>query len=83
VRGAQDVLDALYGIGVRTAASERRPELGPDEREVLQAVLDGRDTPDALAASDIAPGRALAALGWLELSGYLRREPGGRFAVIP
>jgi DNA processing protein len=83
VRGAQDVLDVLYGIGVRTAATERRPEPGAEARGVLEAVLAGRDTPDALAASDISPGRALAALAWLELSGYLRREPGGRFAVIP
>ena len=83
VRGAQDALDALYGVGVRTVRSERRPDLGADSREVLRAVMDGRDTPDALAAADIAPGRALAALAWLELSGYVRREPGGRFAVIP
>lgn len=83
VRGAQDVLDALYGIGVRAAADEQRPELGADAREVLQAVVRGRDTPDAVALGDIAPGRALAALAWLELSGYVRREPGGRFAVIP
>jgi DNA processing protein len=83
VRGAQDVLDVLYGIGVRSAAHERRPEPDADARDVLEAVIDGRDTPDALAAADIAPGRALAALAWLELSGYVRREAGGRFAVIP
>jgi DNA processing protein len=83
VRGAQDVLDALYGVGARTAGGEYRPEPGADTREVLQAVAGGRDTPDALAAAEIAPGRALAALAWLELSGNLRREPGGRFALIP
>lgn len=83
VRGAQDVLDLLYGIGVRTAVVERRPELDGDARGVLEAVLAGRDTPDALAAGEIGPGRALAALAWLELSGYVRREAGGRFAAIP
>jgi DNA processing protein len=83
VRGPQDVLDVLYGIGVRTAVIENRPELSADARDVLQALAGGCDTADALAAAQIAPGRALAALGWLELSGYIRREPGGRFAVIP
>lgn len=83
VRGAQDVLDAVYGAGVRTAASERRPALTAETRGILEAVAAGSDSSDALASTNIAPGRALAALGWLELAGYIRREPGGRFAVIP
>jgi DNA processing protein len=83
VRGAQDVLDGLYGIGARTAAVEHRPELTAEAREVFRAVAAGSDTAEALAGAAIAPGRALAALAWLELSGYLRRQPGGRFAVIP
>jgi DNA processing protein len=83
VRGTQDVLDALYGVGARSAVGEWRPELTADAQAVLKAVARGSDTPDALAAVAIAPGEALAALAWLELSGYVRREPGGRFAVIP
>lgn len=83
VRDAQDVLDAVYGAGVRTAPSERRPALTPEAREVLEAVAAGSDSSDALASTNIAPGRTLAALGWLELAGYIRREPGGRFAVVP
>jgi DNA processing protein len=83
VRGPQDVLDALYGIGARTALTDHRPELTDETREVFGAVVAGSDTAEALAAAEIAPGRALAALAWLELSGYVRRQPGGRFAVIP
>lgn len=83
VRGAQDVLDTLYGIGARTAAFDHRPELGGEARQVLSAVAGGCDTADALAAANVAPGQALSALAWLELSGYIRREPGGRFAVVP
>lgn len=83
VRGAQDVLDAVYGIGARTAAAEHRPELTTEAQEVFRAVAGGSDTAEALAGAAIAPGRALAALAWLELSGYVRRQPGGRFAVIP
>lgn len=79
VRGAQDVLDAIYGVGVRSAASERRPELTPDARKVLHAVAAGI----AGGAGELTPGRTLAALAWLELAGYVRREPGGRIAVVP
>jgi DNA protecting protein DprA len=83
VRGAQDVLDVLYGIGARTVTAEHRPELAAEARELLRAIAGGRDTSDSLAAAEITPGRTLATLAWLELSGYIRREPGGRFAVIP
>lgn len=83
VRGAQDVLDALYGFGARVAVAEDRPELTDDTREVFVAVAAGSDSAEALAAAEIAPGKALSALAWLELSGYVRRQPGGRFAVIP
>jgi len=83
VRGPQDVLDAVYGIGVRAAAGELRPPLSAEAREVLRAVADGADSADALAAAERAPDTSLAALAWLELTGYLRREPGGRFTVIP
>jgi DNA processing protein len=83
VRGAQDVLDAVFGAGVRSAASADRPPLTAEARDVLDAVAAGSDSADALAGESIPPGRTLATLGWLELSGYIRRQPGGRFAVIP
>lgn len=83
VRSPQDVLDILYGVGARTVATEHRPELTPAAGELLRAIAGGRDTADALAAAEAAPRRTLATLAWLELSGYVRREPGGRFAVIP
>jgi len=83
VRGPQDVLDAVYGVGVRTVATEPRPDLSAEAAELLRAVAGGLDNADAVTAAEIAPGRALATLAWLELAGYIRREPGGRFAVIP
>lgn len=83
VRGAQDVLDALYGVGVRAAVTEERPALADDAREVLRALAAGTDSADALTAAGVASGRTLPTLAWLELSGYIRREPGGKFAVIP
>ena len=83
VRDAQDVLDALFGAGVRRAGTTPRAELEPEEAELLHAVASGQDTMEALTRAGIAPERALAALATLELGGHIRREPGGRFAVRP
>jgi DNA processing protein len=83
IRGAQDVLDGLFGAGVRRAGATPRAELAPEEAELLQAVASGNDTLEALTRAGVAPERALAALTTLELGGHIRREPGGRFAVQP
>jgi DNA processing protein len=83
VRGAQDVLDALFGEGARVAARDTRPELDRRGSELLRAITEGHDTTAALARAGIAPGDGLAELASLELAGYIRRGPGGRFAVIP
>lgn len=83
VRGAQDVLDAVFGAGARSLPSDDRPELEPEQRALLRAIANGHDTPAALSRAGIGLEQGLAALATLELSGYIRREPGGRFAVVP
>lgn len=83
VRGPQDVLDALFGAGARRADEERRPEPSPEQRELLAALAEGSDTPDALARAGIDADRGLAVLAELELDGYLRRGPAGRLEVVP
>jgi DNA processing protein len=83
IRGPQDVLDAIFGEGVRTAAADSRPELDDELRSLLQAIANGRDTAAELAGAGVAPELALVGLASLELSGYIRRGAGGRFAVIP
>jgi len=82
VRGPQDVLDALFGAGVRSAPDSSRDALEPELRRVLDAVGDGHDTIAALAQVGLTPDAGLVALSALELAGYLRREPGGRYLVI-
>jgi DNA processing protein len=82
VRGAQDVLDHLYGAGVRTVV-DTRPPLEPELQRLLVAVEEGHDTTAAIARAGFAPADGLAALAALELSGHIRRRPGGRFAVVP
>jgi DNA processing protein len=81
VRDAQDVLDLLYGVGVRHATATA-PELERRLRMVLDRVRAGTDTPAALAAAGMEPGEAAAALTELELLGCVRRGLGGRYVPL-
>jgi DNA processing protein len=83
VRGAQDVLDALYGAGAPKVSADSRSRLEPDLRAWLDAISSGHDTPGALARMGLSPEGCLQVLSRLELEGYIRREAGGRFAVLP
>ncbi|HEX8122108.1 MAG TPA: DNA-processing protein DprA [Solirubrobacteraceae bacterium] len=87
VRDARDVLDALFGVGNAPpgAAAERRADtLEPPLKALLDAVAHGRDTVAALAGnSPDQADAALVGLTELELRGLVRREPGGRYAVLP
>lgn len=71
VRGAQDVLDAMLGPGVRTAGRSGE-ELEGELMGVLDAVERGASTCDAIAADlEVEPAAATAALARLEAMGYL------------
>ncbi len=82
IRDAQDALDAVFGAGVRTAV-DPRPALGGVQRELLHAIASVDDTALALARAGLTVEDGLAMLASLELGGYVRREPGGRWAVMP
>jgi DNA processing protein len=80
ISGTEDVLDELFGVGVRRAA-RREPRPTPDD-PLLAAVLEAaesRDSVEAIArAADATTADARAALGRLEIEGYLvRRDLGG------
>lgn len=83
VRDAQDVLDALFGAGARTAASGRRAELDLEQAALLAEIANGHDSAEALGRAGVPADRGLAVLASLELGGYIRRAPGGRFTVLP
>lgn len=71
VRGAQDVLDAMLGAGVRRL-DRGGPPLEPGLEPVLAAVEAGQGTCDGVAAATGLSGAAAgAALARLELLGYL------------
>jgi DNA processing protein len=80
IRHAQDALDEVLGIGVATALAGRRAdELDGALRALLRRVEDGQDTVGALASTPDQATSALAGLAELELLGFLRRGPGGRY----
>jgi DNA processing protein len=79
VREAQDVLDRLLGVGVRTAR-RAGPALEPELATVAEAVAGGAVTPDAVAAVAAMPAAdAAVALARLELLGYVRVDAACRY----
>jgi DNA processing protein len=89
VTGAEDVLDVLLGSdreAVGAAAGPRggsapRPGLDPELDGLLRAIAAGHSVGDAFAAAGLDAARGLAALAALELVGYVRRQPGGRYVA--
>jgi DNA processing protein len=79
VRDPQDVVDAIYGVGVRAAAS--RPAPGGRRQAVLDRVGAGNDTVAKLTAGDAPASEVLVALAELELGGAVARGDGGRYVV--
>ncbi len=83
IRGAQDVVDSLYGSTAPSVRVDLREPLAGELSSVVAAVADGHDTPAALVGAGFAPQRTMAALASLEMSGHLRRQSGGRYSLIP
>lgn len=83
IRGAEDVLDSMLGVGAgasRLRRAARGPALEPELVRVLDLVEGGLGSADALAtASKLAPGPLAAALVRLELTGYVRSNSAGRY----
>jgi DNA processing protein len=85
VRGPQDALDVLYGVGEHeipnqtSGISDGVVELEPRLAQVLDMVGNGYDTPARLASCGQDPGEIAVALIELELQGLLVRGDGGRY----
>jgi DNA processing protein len=80
IRGAEDVLDAMLGIGRARVVRAGAP-LDPELERVLDGVERGCSTPDAIAvASEIPPAAAAVALARLELLGYVATSAAGSYA---
>jgi DNA processing protein len=80
ISGTEDVLDELFGVGVRRVP-EARPHEGPRD-PVLRAALAATESHDSVegvaAAIGLPISQTRAALSRLEVDGYLvRRDLGG------
>ena len=93
VRGAQDVLDELFGAGVRKAATDARASPTPRQVALLAEIAAGRDTvaklgtaadprPSGTSVTVSRPDEMLADVAALELAGWIRRGAGGRLSVV-
>ena len=84
VRGAQDVLDLLLGVGALTA-QRVGPPLDGETTAALAAVGDGTGLSELAAATRLGAARAAVALARLELLGYVRAEAGryARTGLVP
>lgn len=84
VRGAEDVLDDLFGVGTRpgraASASPAAPELDPVLRRVLDAVEAGEGVERIGVLCRLEPGAVRAALGRLEQLGLVVRDGLGGYA---
>jgi DNA processing protein len=76
IGGTEDILDELFGVGVRSAAGPSDSRSSPED-PFLAAVLDAAESSDSVEALATATGRSIgetrAALGRLEVDGYLVR----------
>jgi DNA processing protein len=82
ITAAEDVLDELYGVGVRPGRTPAPPTADEPEDARLRAVLDAAERIGSVTGiaevTGMATGEVRAALGRLETDGYLvRRDPGG------
>src|SRR4051794_15540933 len=78
VRGAQDVLDLLYGPDVVKVGRQSPPRLSPAMSEILAAV-DGGASPEDILAGRMEAADVLAGLTELELIGLVRGDESGAY----
>lgn len=82
IASVQDVLDALYGVGVVSAPRRRVARLDPPLAALLEAIAEGEEGEAAFARAGLGGEAGLAALAGLELDGLIRRGAGGRYVVM-
>ena len=81
ITGAEDVLDELFGVGMRAVPSQESARRDPDDPR-LARVLEAAERMSSIAAiaaaTNLDSGETRAALGRLEAEGWLvRRDLGG------
>jgi DNA processing protein len=80
VTSAQDVLDELFGVGMRTAPAEApREPLDPGLEKILAGIEGGRSVGELADFAGLSPREARAALARLEAQGLIVRSGLGTY----
>jgi DNA processing protein len=79
VRGTEDVLDLVFGVGQGPRPRPQEVRLESGLREVLDSVEAGEGVARASDRSGLSPGEVRAALGRLEALGLVRRDSFGGY----
>jgi DNA processing protein len=82
VRDPEDVLTALDHDGP-PSGPRREPPPDPLVRALFEALADGYGLPGAFTEAGLDAEGGLAALAALEMGGYVRRQAGGRYTIVP
>jgi DNA processing protein len=77
-----DILVALFGADAARAAGAVPPS-DPGLGSLLEAIGDGFDVSEAFEEAGLDTEGGLTALAELEMGGWIRRQPGGRFSIVP
>jgi DNA processing protein len=78
-----DVLAAVYDSCLPPRPPEPDRPRDPSLVPLFEALADGYELPTAFAEAGLDAEAGLAALAALEISGYVRRQTGGRYCVVP
>jgi DNA processing protein len=78
-----DILNAVFEDGPRPAPPGFGRPRDPNVVPLFEALADGYELAEAFAAAELDAERGLAALASLEIGGYVRRQAGGRYTVLP
>jgi DNA processing protein len=79
VTGPQDVLDLMYGVGVREVPEPQAPHLDPRERQVLELVGRGAGLDELSGQAGLTAASVRATLARLERRGLIRRASSGSY----
>lgn len=82
VTDASDVLRVVFDERGRPAPPVERPPVERRLAPLLDALEAGHEPPRAFSVAGLDAAAGLAALAELELTGLVRRAPGGRFTVV-
>ena len=77
-----DVFIALFNQERRPPPELTRPH-DPALVPLFEAIADGYELPSAFAEAGLEADEGLARLAELEMGGYVRRQAGGRYCIVP